>query len=345
MGVSDIFDDPSRVFNTDETCMQLCPSTGKVIGIRGWKNIYEVAPGPEKSNLTFLGTFNAKGDIVAPMIIYPYVRIPKDIVNNVPDEFTVATSDSGWMKAETFYEFIGNAFIPWLEKHVVTKPVILFVDGHKTHMSMQVTTLCEDNGIILYLLPPNTTHILQPADVGPFKPLKAYWRQEIIKFQKENCNSVVRRKHVALLLKNVLDKLKKTSIVNGFRACGLYPLDADAVDYSKCLDVIHEPDESSKSTNDRDANTPSVDEYRNALKVINHELRGRASSLEVWEQVYSAVQAKMSHEGPLENVIEVNNDTNIQIDDDDHNTATNDLEAKQSVAVLETDKDTNTAID
>lgn len=50
----DIFQDPSQVFNSDESNIQLCPKTGKVIGMKGWKNIYELAPGPEKSTLTFL---------------------------------------------------------------------------------------------------------------------------------------------------------------------------------------------------------------------------------------------------------------------------------------------------
>ena len=31
--------------------------------------------------------------------------------------------------------------------------------------TMQVSKYCEENQVILYLLPPNTTHILQPADV------------------------------------------------------------------------------------------------------------------------------------------------------------------------------------
>ena len=66
----DIFEDSNRVFNLDETNIQLCPSTGKVISIRGTKNVYEVAPGPCKSNLTFVGTFNASGAIVAPVTIY-----------------------------------------------------------------------------------------------------------------------------------------------------------------------------------------------------------------------------------------------------------------------------------
>ena len=94
-GLMEIFSDPSRVYNTDESNIQLCPKSGKVVGVKGWKNIYEISCGAEKSTLTFLGTFNARGDILCPAVIYPYVRVPKDIVRRVPDNFFVGATESG----------------------------------------------------------------------------------------------------------------------------------------------------------------------------------------------------------------------------------------------------------
>lgn len=110
----EIFNEPSRIFNLDETCIQLCPDTGKVISIRGKKNVYELAPGPEKSNLTFVGCFSADGEIVCPSIIYPYLRLPPDIAEKIPDTFFIGKSESGWMNAAVFYDFIGNALVPWI---------------------------------------------------------------------------------------------------------------------------------------------------------------------------------------------------------------------------------------
>lgn len=50
--------------------------------------------------------------------------------------------------------------------------VILFVVGHKSHMSYHISELCTELGIILTAQYPNATRILQPADVNAFKPLK-----------------------------------------------------------------------------------------------------------------------------------------------------------------------------
>ena len=117
------------------------------------------------------------------------------------------------------------------------KPVILFVDGHKTHTTMQLSVFCEENGVILYLLPPNTTHILQPADVGVFRPFKAMWKKAVHEFQRTDPNRGVRRLNVAPLLKNILDSLNQNTIINSYVATGLCPLNPDRVDYSKCMDI------------------------------------------------------------------------------------------------------------
>lgn len=50
----DILEDPSRVFNGDESKFQLCSKSGKVIALRGDKDVYEVAA---KLTLTVLFTF------------------------------------------------------------------------------------------------------------------------------------------------------------------------------------------------------------------------------------------------------------------------------------------------
>ena len=56
MNSLDFLKDPNRLFNFYETNIQLCVSTGQVRSIREIRNAYEIAPGPCKSTLTFLGT-------------------------------------------------------------------------------------------------------------------------------------------------------------------------------------------------------------------------------------------------------------------------------------------------
>ena len=57
----------------------------------------------------------------------------------------------------------------FLRHIVVQRPVLLFIDGHKSHVNFD---LCRQNDIILFCLPSHMTHALQPLDVAVIKSLK-----------------------------------------------------------------------------------------------------------------------------------------------------------------------------
>lgn len=237
-GHQEVLECPERIFNGDESGFSLCPKTGKVLGPRGFRNLYEVKAGSEKDNLTVLVTFNARGDLCPPLIVFPYIRPPKSVTDSMPDHWSLGRSETGWMKGEVFFEYIVNDFNSWLEENEIQKPVLLLVDGHKAHMSLMLSSMCETLGIILYALPPNTTHMLQPADVSVFAPLKANWKKVVRNFlnQPENINKSVTKNNFCLLFKQIIEQPQmSTNIKNGFRKCGLFPLNPDAIDYTKCV--------------------------------------------------------------------------------------------------------------
>ncbi|KAK9680733.1 Tc5 transposase DNA-binding domain [Popillia japonica] len=93
---ADILDEPSRIFNADETGLQTCPKSGKLLDPKNYRNFYEIASGPEKECVTVLCTFSAIGESVPPMIVFPYKRIPRDIAASVPEDWGIGRSDSGW---------------------------------------------------------------------------------------------------------------------------------------------------------------------------------------------------------------------------------------------------------
>jgi len=235
--LDDILQDPTRLFNGDETGFSLCPKTKSVLAPKGAKDIYEVAVGNAKENLTVMFTFNAAGDMCHPMVIYNYQRIPQDIVNSVPPNWGIGHSESGWMKSEVFYEFIANIFYPFVVEKGITFPIILFVDGHKSHLTYQLSELCTSLNIILIALYPNSTRILQPADVAAFRPLKSGWKKGVFEWRKDNnLSTAVTKKDFAPILKKVIDEtVKAETLINGFKACGLYPWNPDSIDFKKCL--------------------------------------------------------------------------------------------------------------
>ncbi|KAH3855302.1 hypothetical protein DPMN_097868 [Dreissena polymorpha] len=44
--------------------------------------------------------------------------------------------------------------------------ILLLLDGHRSHVSFILAEWAKENGIILYVLPAHTSHLLQPLDVA-----------------------------------------------------------------------------------------------------------------------------------------------------------------------------------
>lgn len=234
-GYFSILEDPTRIFNGDETCFLFCPKMGKVIAPLGAKNVYEVDQGDAKQNLTVMFTFSASGDITPPLIIYPNKRLSANIQKSIPDHWGIGLSDNGWMKAEIFVDYIKNILHPYIIEKGIKLPIILFLDGHKTHLTYEVCILCNELNIILIALYPNSTRILQPADVSAFKPLKNGWKKAVLEWRRQNPFTKLGKEHFAPILNTALTNLKSETVIKGFEACGLYPWNADRIDFTKCL--------------------------------------------------------------------------------------------------------------
>ncbi|KAL1454530.1 hypothetical protein WDU94_010766 [Cyamophila willieti] len=73
----------------------------------------------------------------------------------------------------------------------IEKPIIIFIDGHKSHLSLKTSDLCKQLGIVLISLYPNATRILQPADVAAFKPVKGNWKKAVHEWIRQGDNEII----------------------------------------------------------------------------------------------------------------------------------------------------------
>ena len=95
------------------------------------------------------------------------------------------------------------------------------MDGHSTHYCSSTIRAAAKHQIILFTLPPNTTHISQPLNKGVFGPLKVNWEQVCHQYLSENPGKVVSR----------TSALTVGNIQAGFETTGIYPLDR-SISYS-----------------------------------------------------------------------------------------------------------------
>nr|CAI5845544.1 unnamed protein product [Callosobruchus analis] len=228
-GLKDVIADPSRVYNADETGFEINPSTGKVFAKRGAKNVYKIDRGAAKENITVIFAFSASGQISVPMIIYPYVRFPEKIAKSINPEWGIGRSAKGWMTSETFYEYIANVFHPYLNPTTVR--------------CCCFSTTC--------------------------LPLAA-WRRTVREWDEEHPAEVLNKVTFAPVVeKAIKSSIKAETLVNGFRACGLFPFDPNAIDYTKCLGT-----NSTKHDNDIQENAllqkPPMD-YQTFFKIVGRK--------------------------------------------------------------------------
>lgn len=113
---------------------------------------------------------------------------------------------------------IRNSRRPFLPKKDVQLSLIVFVDGHKAHLTSETSELCKYIQIILITLYPNATHILQPGEVAAFRPLKAQWSKAFLRSSRTNHIEAVTKVNIVPLLKIVVESDMMMAIKNDFRS-------------------------------------------------------------------------------------------------------------------------------
>ncbi|KAJ8966510.1 hypothetical protein NQ314_003483 [Rhamnusium bicolor] len=121
--------------------------------------------------------FNAAGKNIPATSFIPICQASKVSSGKYANWLGPRQIRKGWMTSDVFFEYIVNDFNKWAVENNIPRPLLIFIDGHKSHMTLALSKWCEENQVVLYALPPNTTHIMQPADVSVFRPMKSDWKK------------------------------------------------------------------------------------------------------------------------------------------------------------------------
>jgi len=137
-----------------------------------------------------------------------------------------------------------NHFIKYV-KPTAEDPVLLVCDGHSTHVkNIDFVTRAKDNFIHVLILPPHTSHRLQPLDVSFMFPLSAYYEQEVKRWLKNHSGKIVTIKQVGELFGLAYQRAATIqTAVNGFKTTGICP-------YNPYIfpDDLFEPSETTNKT-------------------------------------------------------------------------------------------------
>ena len=161
---------PERIWNVDETGCTTVHKPAKVLATTGAKQVGAIVSG---QLVTLCCAVNAVGNSVPPMFIFPRVNYRDNFVNGGPVGCVGTAHPSGWMTAAGFLTFLKH-FVAHVRPSPTDK-VILLLDNHVSHLSVDVLQFAKDNVVVMVSFPPHCSHKLQPLDRSVYGPLKRYY--------------------------------------------------------------------------------------------------------------------------------------------------------------------------
>ena len=136
--------EPARVFNCDERNIQFCPNPEDVLREKGARSVYKIVDALERECMTTLFLCSAAGKVCTPMLMFAgKTSVPPKVLSNCPEGWGLGISDTGWNTTESMYQYVTNVWYPRLVKEKIKFPVILWLDGHKSHITIPLVQFCK----------------------------------------------------------------------------------------------------------------------------------------------------------------------------------------------------------
>jgi hypothetical protein len=217
---------PQDIYNIDETGITTVQKPQKIIARRGTKQVGAVTSAERGTLVTMCLAVSAIGNCVPPMFIFPRVNFRDHFIRDGPTGCIGSANPSGWMKSADFVIFI-NHFAAHT-KCSVDKPVLILLDNHESHLSLDTIDFCRANGIVLLTFTPHCSHKLQPLDRSVFGPFKNSINSAADGWMRSNPGktmSIYNLPHLAALA--LPRAATPVNIKAGFRVSGVFPFNVD----------------------------------------------------------------------------------------------------------------------
>ena len=247
---------PHRIFNVDETSVTTVQAkSNKVLAQRGKKQVGTITSAERGVLSTAVICMSASGTFIPPMIIFPRLRMKAELTDGAPPGTIFSCNASGWMQLETFSSWFDHFLVH--VKPTDSDPALLIMDGHMTHTkNLDVINRARANNVTLLTIPPHCSHKLQPLDVSFMFPLNTFYVAAVEKFLRNNPGRALTQFQVSKLFGEAyLRAATPTTAINGFRKCGICPLNPN---------VFEEADFAASLPTDRPhSSVENLDDIRN----------------------------------------------------------------------------------
>ena len=184
--------------------------------------------------ISLLACICANGTALPPALIY---RGDSKVLQDTwledwteDQEAYFATSSSGWSSDLLGYKWLVQVF-DRCTKHLNHRRRLLLVDGHSSHVNMKFINKCDELRILLMILPPHSTHRLQPLDVSLFAPLARYYTNQLNNnlLNSLGTTTMSKRAFWSAFWPAWQQAFTEKNIRSGFKRTGIFPYDPDTI--------------------------------------------------------------------------------------------------------------------
>ncbi|EDN08447.1 conserved hypothetical protein [Histoplasma mississippiense (nom. inval.)] len=222
-----VFED---IYNFDEAgfAMGLCATTKVITSAEHYGRATLIQPG-NREWVTAIESVNASGWAPPPYIILKGHNIQEGWFDGLPEGWRLDVSPNGWTTDEIGIKWLTRLFIPAANPRRVGTHILLILDGHGSHLTPEFDQICSENKIIPLCMPPHSSHLLQPLDVGVFAPLKRAYGTLVEQRMRLGFNIIKKADFLDAYPAARREAFKASNIQSGFRATGIVPLDPQGV--------------------------------------------------------------------------------------------------------------------
>ncbi len=217
------------IYNFDETgfIMGKILSQMVITGLEGSGKKKTIQPG-NREWVTLIQGVGAAGHLLPPFVIFAGSVLIDVWFKRLPRDWILEVSPNGWTNNQ-----LALAWLEHFDKH--TKPSaigayrLLIIDGHGSHSSLEFQNRCTEKNIVLLCMPPHSSHLLQPLDVGCYAPLKRRYSDQISALARNRIHFISKETFLQAFKPAFEQSLTVENIKAGFRGAGLVPHNPEAV--------------------------------------------------------------------------------------------------------------------
>jgi len=168
------------------------------------------------------------GNFIPPNYVLPGIRWGQELLDGYASGVGAGMSESGFVKRDFFETHITEHFAKYagIEKGSNWPTTLILYDGHTSHISRTLTQWARERSVVLFVLPPHSSHLTQSLDVVVFGPIKQYYYRECMTYCMHNNpgRNITRYDEANLSAKPYVKALSPEQLVIGFGRLEYMPL-------------------------------------------------------------------------------------------------------------------------